>query len=70
MDSMLNTIVCHPEEEDTMVTTQSMGWIEYILNQKQDIQYIVADIFSRYGMSINLYILGIQYNPEHYKYVQ
>ena len=48
----MNTIICHPEEEDTMIATQSTGWMEYILVQGQKkLDCAVADVFSKCGMS-------------------
>ncbi len=42
----VNTIVCHPQDEDTMMAEEATGWIGYLLKQavKQ-----VADIYSSSG---------------------
>ena len=47
VDPSVNTIVCHPEDSDTMICTQSTSWMEYILNLGQTCS--VADIFSSCG---------------------
>ena len=45
-DPDINTIVCQPEEEDTMVATQTTGWMLYILKKHV---CCVADLFSTSG---------------------
>lgn len=42
----INTIVTHPEEEDTMVSNHSSGWISYIIKANE---CSVAEIFSSAG---------------------
>ena len=41
----INTIVCHPEEENTMISAQPTGWMVYLLNNCT----AAADIFSVSG---------------------
>ena len=45
----MNTIVCNPEEEDTMVATQATGWIVYLLKRQK---CCVADLFSPSGKGL------------------
>ena len=44
--SNINTIVCQPDEEDTMIASQATGWIIYLL--KRQVCH-VADVFSTSG---------------------
>ncbi len=45
----INSIVCHPEEEDTLLTTQqSTGWINLLLHPHP---HLVADVYSVSGES-------------------
>ena len=53
VDPTVNTIICHPEEEETMICTQSTSWIEYILAQGHNSS--VADMFSSCGMFMSTY---------------
>lgn len=45
-----NAIICSPEDEDTVASTQATGWIHYVVrNSPQD---AVADVFSATGIII------------------
>ena len=50
-DLTMNTIVCHPDNEDTQIATQSTGWIEFMLSEGQTV--FSCDIFSDCGKFIN-----------------
>ena len=41
----VNAIVCHPQEEDTMVSQKATGWIAYFVRQAK----AVADIYGVLG---------------------
>ena len=52
----INAIVCHPEEEDTMLTeeTGGLGWIDFILKLKPK---RVVDAYGKSGESITIQFL-------------
>ena len=48
-DPKVNSIVCQPEDEDTLITTvQCTGWIKLLLSQGSQ---FVADVYSGSGTS-------------------
>lgn len=46
-NSTTNTIVCNPDDENTVASSQSTGWIEYILSENEVVS--CCDIFSDCG---------------------
>ena len=42
----INTIVCHPLEENTLISEQATGWMGYLLRQQP---VMVADIYGTHG---------------------
>lgn len=42
----INTIVCHPQDENTMVADEATGWIGYLVKQ---VGRQVVDIYSSSG---------------------
>ena len=52
-NATMNTIVCHPDDENTLASTQSTGWIEYILSEGQLV--FCCDVFSDCGKSMVTY---------------
>ena len=42
----LNTIICHPMDECTMIAEQSTGWICYLLKHRPG---MVADVYGKHG---------------------
>ena len=47
----MNSLICHPDQEDTMITSlQSTGWIKLLLNSANP--KVVADVYSTSGMFI------------------
>ena len=61
-DPDINTIVCQPDEEDTMVATQTTGWMHYILKKHT---CSVADLFSVSGKmsDFSLLVLALPQGP-------
>ena len=47
-DSSINTIICLPEEENTMVSTQPTGWMSYLLHSIEAPR--AAELFSDSGI--------------------
>lgn len=57
----VNAIVCHPQEEDTMVSQKATGWVGYFVWQANG----VADIYGVHGeaqCSVILYYSDAQCN--------
>jgi len=54
LESEMNTIVCHPEEEDTLMSDQQCsGWLKLVLLNIPAKEF-VADLYSDYGKSNSL----------------
>lgn len=57
-DSHINSLVCHPDQEDTFISSlQCLGWIKLLLNSAEP--QVVADIYSTSG-ELNNGTLAIQ----------
>ena len=51
-DADINTIVCNTEDEETMVSTQSTSWMEYILTKGQALS--VCDLYTPCGKAVRM----------------
>lgn len=54
--SSTNAIVCHPDDEDTMVCSQATGWMQYIIH---NVNMGVAGVYSVTGVCVCLIIIII-----------
>ncbi len=63
----VNSIVCHPQDEETMVAAEATGWIAYLCKMKPR---GVTDLYSGTGRLWHMYLLlhnviGLQIGCNH-----